>query len=305
MTIKSFFPPKNWQDFEMFIKDLSIEKFNNSFDLYGRSGQNQNGVDIIGNDKKNIIGIQCKHKMISKRTSTSFVTEINKTIIDDEISNANNFIPQLDRFIIATTSFRDVKIQSHFTKINKEREIKSLFPVEIWFWETIEEEINSNINILKKYYDIIVSHLDMEFKEKYILSVIRKSFFRPAFQTPFMVENSGNDFLQAIKDIQELLSTGKLKDTKGNYIAGSMPYISLSSNIDKTQFDYIYELLQQIRDYTTLKISENVIKQCRPDCICVTDHKVAMKLDELRRHTLESLNEILKRNGIDEIRIRF
>jgi hypothetical protein len=93
MITKSFFPPKNWQDFEIFIKDLSKEKFNSSFDLFGRSGQNQNGVDIIGIDNKKTVGIQCKHKMIEKATAKLFVTEINIKIIDEEIADANNFSP--------------------------------------------------------------------------------------------------------------------------------------------------------------------------------------------------------------------
>jgi hypothetical protein len=193
----------------------------------------------------------------------------------------------------------------HITKINKNREQNILFPIEIWFWETIEDEINSNFKIQKQYYDKVVSNFDTEFKEKYILTIIRKAFFRPAFQTPFMVENNGNDFLRAIKDIQELLSTGKLKDSKGNYIAGSLSYKNLRSTDDKDKFDKIYELLQQTRDYTTQKIKESTIKQCREDCICVSDYRVAEKLDQLRREILVILNSILKKNGIQIIQIRF
>jgi hypothetical protein len=304
MVQKNYFPPKNWQDFETLIKDLSIEKFNSSFDLFGRRGQSQNGIDIIGTHNGLTIGIQCKHKLISRATSNSFITELEAKTIEDEINKVSSFASGLDKLIIATTSFRDVHIQKLLLQINMTQASKSRFSIEIWFWETIEEEIDSNLNLLKKYYENIVPNFDLDFKEKHILTTIRNAFFRPAFITPFKAENNGNDFIKAIKDVQELLSIGKLKTRNDYYIAGSFSYRNLSSKKDKEMFEEIYQKLQHLRDYTTLKIKESKIKNCNENCFCVSDPEVENKLDILRRNILIQLNEILTRNGNEIIPIR-
>jgi len=66
---KTYYPPRNWQDFENLILDIAKYKIEGDFDKYGREGQSQDGVDIWGRDKKyKSIGIQCKYK---KRTTST------------------------------------------------------------------------------------------------------------------------------------------------------------------------------------------------------------------------------------------
>lgn len=76
MITRNFPIPANWQDFQIFIKDLFNEKYGD-FDIYGRSGQAQDGIDILGKYRKSIIGVQCK-RLSSKLSFTMVKKEIQK-----------------------------------------------------------------------------------------------------------------------------------------------------------------------------------------------------------------------------------
>lgn len=298
MITMNFPKPANWQDFQTFIKDLMNEKYEGGFDVFGRNGQAQNGIDILGQDNGQVIGVQCKRFDSTKLTFK---------IVENEVNKADNNNPPLQKFIFVTTTPRDKNIQNEIVKLNINRQKNSLFKIEIWFWETIEDEVNNNLSIWNKYYDGILSKIEKSReKDQYILGTIRKAFSRPAFSTPFMYENSSNDFIQAIKDIQEFLNTGKLKNREGEYIAGSCSYRQLSSSKDVKDIDDVVELLQEIRDYTTNEIKSGKIKVCEGrTCFCITNYRTERRLDELRRTLLELLNSILKRNKIQPINIRY
>lgn len=299
MRTMNFPKPANWQDFQIFIKDLMNEKYAGGFDIYGRNGQAQNGIDILGQFYGKVIGVQCK-----RFDPTKFTFKI----IQDEVNMADKNNPPLQKFIFATTIPRDKDIQKKIVELNVNRQKKILFEIEIWFWETIEDELNSNLSIRDKYYHDVFSKIDnSKEKEQHILETIRTAFSRPAFSTPFMHENSNNDFIQAIKDTQEFLNTGKSRNRDGEYIVGSCSYRELNSSKDIKDMDSIVELLQKIRDYITNEIKNGRIKVCEDKkCFCfVNYHMLSEKLDELRRSLLELLNCVLERNKIQPINIRY
>lgn len=294
----NFLKPANWQDFQTFIKDLLNEKYDEGFDIYGRNGQSQDGIDILGSYHSNVIGVQCKR----------LDSELTMKLVKEEIEKTDKSNLKLTKYIFATTTSRDKNIQKEILSLNLERKNYYLFEIELWFWETIEDEINGNINIQAKYYENILSKIDPKYKELHILDAIRTGFHRPAFLTPFHLENSNNDFFQAIKDMQEFLNTGKLRNRNGEYIAGSLPYKWLTNPNDLQDMNNVAELLQQIRDYITKGIKEGRIKTCegREDCFCFKDGgKSEMRLDELRRNLLFLLNHVFTRNNMREIPIRF
>ena len=161
MTL-SFPPPKNWQDFETLTKDVAKFKLAGNFENYGRLGQSQSGVDIYGLDYENRnTGIQCKHKASAKSSSSKIVTEVKVDVIDKEIALADTFIPHLEVFIIATTSFRDVELQNYVNKINNGRKNSKIPEVIIWTWDLFDEEINRhsdcNIYTTKGFCGILMS----------------------------------------------------------------------------------------------------------------------------------------------------
>ncbi len=89
---KSLRRPDNWQDFETLCKKLWGEIWNcPEIKKNGRSGQNQNGVDIYGIPKgeNEYYGIQCKGKDEYSNKQFS-VDEIN-----EEIDKAKTFTPTL------------------------------------------------------------------------------------------------------------------------------------------------------------------------------------------------------------------
>jgi hypothetical protein len=297
MKTMNFPIPANWQDFQILIKDILNEKYDGGFDVYGRNGQSQDGVDILKSQKNSIIGVQCK-RINSKLTLN---------MIKDEVKKSDNSNLGLTKYIFATTNKRDKEIQKEIATFNKERYKKSLFEIEIWFWETIEDEINDSAKIWDTYYTNIFSKIDSKDKENHILELIHTAFSRPAFLTPFRLENNDNDFFQAIKDTQEFLNTGKLKNRNGEYIAGSLSYKKLSNSQDVKNIFYATKLLQQIRDYITLGIKNGQIKVCEgKTCFCFKNRDQSEKeLDKMRHDLLVSLNQVFIRNNMNQIMFDF
>lgn len=125
--------PKNWQDFENNIRELMACVLNDpNTQQNGRSGQNQNGVDVYG--RRNglyYVGVQCKKRLEDKVTEQELRNEVEK---------AKNFNPKLKEFILTTTAPRDQKIQEIARVITEElKDSENPFVVYVWGWEDIEE----------------------------------------------------------------------------------------------------------------------------------------------------------------------
>jgi hypothetical protein len=127
--------PENWQDFEKLCKKLwgEIWDCKDTIQRNGRSGQNQNGVDVYGLPKNQIeyYGIQCKGK--DDYTNS----QLSKDEIDIEIAKALKFIPKLKRLIFATTANKDASIEEYIRQKNIEHKQKGLFEVYVSSWEDI------------------------------------------------------------------------------------------------------------------------------------------------------------------------
>jgi len=137
-------PPKSWDEFEDIVCDVAKIRWKNpSVTRYGRSGQRQNGVDVVGEPSHldGFSGIQCKNS-----------DEISIKVIEEEIAKAEKFDPQLSEYIIASTSKRDVTLQSAVMRLSLERKKAKKFPVQAWFWEDLELEIAGNAELVEKHY---------------------------------------------------------------------------------------------------------------------------------------------------------
>ena len=134
--------PKNEEHFESLCLDLYKLEFGDSTQKYGSRGQAQNGVDIFCPDQ--YIGIQCKKKEDNKK--------ITEKELEEEIQKAKNFQPTLKKFVLATTSKRDAKIQKKAWLISEEHKKNNLFVVEIHSWDEI-------IALLDKYPEIHTEYL--------------------------------------------------------------------------------------------------------------------------------------------------
>ena len=138
-------PPDDEHTFEKLSCDLWNRIFdNNSFQLVGRRGQNQDGVDVIGRDKSNnFIGIQCKCKGIGKK--------LTEKEIMDEVEKTKKFEPSLEEYYILTTAEKDGKIEKLAREITDQHLKQDLFKVFIWGWGDIQLKIQGYRNLMEKY----------------------------------------------------------------------------------------------------------------------------------------------------------
>ena len=125
-------PPANWDMFENICCDLWKHIWADpKTHIHGRKGQSQNGIDIYGKPlfSYSYSGVQCKGK------NRYYGNALKTTEVDSECEKARGFQPQLDTFIIATTSPRDKKIQEYCRTITQQK--KYPFAVDTWAWEDI------------------------------------------------------------------------------------------------------------------------------------------------------------------------
>lgn len=125
--------PKNWQDFENKTRELFacvLEDPNTQQN--GRSGQQQNGIDVYGTRRNGrLVGVQCKKKFENKVTEQELRSEVEK---------AKNFKPKIDEFILITTAPRDQKIQEVARIITEKlAQTEHHIHVSVWGWDDVEE----------------------------------------------------------------------------------------------------------------------------------------------------------------------
>lgn len=149
--------PSDCKEFESMVKDYFQKKYGGLVQLYGRTGQKQNGLDIIlKTEKNNFIGIQSKDYL---------KTDIKEKDIDNYIRIVEdgkvNF--RLDKFVIAIAKDNDVNLQNHIHNLSQTRVRQNRFDVEIIFWPDINSCILENEDLLKKYYgDIFKLQLETQ-----------------------------------------------------------------------------------------------------------------------------------------------
>ena len=131
--------------FEQMVKDCANKKYNKEFNLYGRTGQNQHGIDIYSiNDFAEVI--QCKNYTTNDKKAL-------KAKINEDFQSAYKYFCEEKKwnftsFIVATSADKDKCVDDVVIENNLHSEIKT----KILFWEDIEEIILANTDLLLKYY---------------------------------------------------------------------------------------------------------------------------------------------------------
>ena len=149
MSNQFIFPkPRDWNTFEDIVADVVSRKYQTyNLQRYGRGGQKQYGVDIVGPITEGLLGIQCKHHPDRNIP----IKEIN-----DEIGKSQEFSPGLQELMIATSASRDTTAHKHVLEVSEKREVKGDYPVIIKFWEDI-------IGWLFEYPDLVYKHFTKYF----------------------------------------------------------------------------------------------------------------------------------------------
>ena len=129
------------------VKDCAEKIWKQRFSCYGRSGQNQHGIDVISED--GCIVIQCKdHLKNDKESQNRFLREINRDYI-----KASSHFPAVRRFVVAAALDRDASLQDALLNWKEERNVtEEIIKKEILFWDDICEIITQYSELLKKYY---------------------------------------------------------------------------------------------------------------------------------------------------------
>lgn len=119
-----------------------------SAQLYGRRGQSQDGVDIIGRrngDLDCIVGIQCKLKGAGQ--------QLEEKEIREEVEKALKFKPPLSEYIIVTTAPDDSKFHTLALELSEfaSRGREKNFKVSILGWGSLEREIRRHPEALNAF----------------------------------------------------------------------------------------------------------------------------------------------------------
>lgn len=133
-------PLKSWQEFQKMVCELFREIWQDPHaQEFGRQGQKQDGIDIIGRRKGNNI-----YEAVQATIETPLTLE--KIKKDYDASQKLEF--KLDSFIIASTTKRDVELQKFAANLSGAGPYKCI----IWFWDDLVEKLADYEQIRRKYY---------------------------------------------------------------------------------------------------------------------------------------------------------
>jgi len=144
-------PPKSWDQFEEMCADLFQTMWNDaSLVRHGRSGQSQDGVDIVARHNALYpVGIQCK------RRAKWPVSKVTIAQIDSEIKDAEAFKPPLKHFYIVTTAQDDTKLQEHLRTRNGARKSASKFEVTLLGWSELVRRVTLEPTVAHKHFGAV------------------------------------------------------------------------------------------------------------------------------------------------------
>ena len=116
--------------------------------IYGRRGQRQHGVDILGcrnANQSHLVGIQCKLKTEGKR--------LHEREVREEVEKALTFEPPLTEYVIVTTAPDDAKIQSLVRKlaIQVSKCRQQQLSIAVFGWENLQLEIQRHPEALRAF----------------------------------------------------------------------------------------------------------------------------------------------------------
>ncbi|WP_395669346.1 restriction endonuclease [Rhodoferax sp.] len=144
-------PPKSWDQFEEMCADLFQTMWSDaSLVRHGRSGQSQDGVDIVARHNALYpVGIQCK-----RRTKWP-VSKVTVAQIGSEIRDAEAFKPPLKHFYIVTTAQDDTKLQEHLRTTNEARRKANKFEVTLLGWSELVRRVTLEPTVARKHFGAV------------------------------------------------------------------------------------------------------------------------------------------------------
>ncbi|MCE4564952.1 hypothetical protein INQ51_11585 [Maribellus sp. CM-23] len=146
--------PKSEDEWEDMVLDAMRIFWNDSNAYrYGRKGQRQNGIDIIGKKDSRIVAAQAKNCI-----------SLSKRIIDSEIKKTKKLFTPIDELYFVISGSRDNKLQELIHKISIENKTKEGFEIFILFFEDVIQYLTNNQELVKKYWQSFFDSVSQIFK---------------------------------------------------------------------------------------------------------------------------------------------
>lgn len=241
MSRYQFSPLKDEKEFESLVNDLCEEKYGLEFQVYGRKGQKQSGIDglCFSKHEKQIV-YQCKNKLII-RDDKEIRTELLEDL-ENEVKSASTKFTCIDTFVFANSFKQDTALQ------DKAADMSRLygFTVIVWSWEEIEGLLEKNLKVAKQYYPhlfdksiLTEQDIKQKFHENSIVllssssSYIEKSFIEmPEIDKIFEFIESENyqDDLLILTGKAGIGKTALLSKIQSRLIENHTAYLSIKSD---------------------------------------------------------------------------
>jgi len=234
------------KEFESLIAALFNEKYStNTFELLGRSGQAQYGIDIFSERYKTII--QCKYKdnadnkLLKQILKNDIVKEINQLTDKDSPFSKNLIL--FDHFILASTFYHDTELQLFCQELTDKNGNKYPFTISYLGWDEIKNWLKNYPKIIKEFFPNVFNDF---FVSKYINNV-------PVYNFADLI---GRESI--ISEIEYKLSNNKFIVLSG--VAGigktsiALAFVNESRIFDKIGFVYftgniVDDILNQFQSY--------------------------------------------------------
>lgn len=122
-------------------------------EMVGRSGQDQEGLDIIGRrptGTRGYFGIQCKLKEELGNNRS-----LRRKTLEAEVAEADKIEPRLSEFVFATTAANDIELQNHARALTAAREASDHpLDIQVIGWTQLRAMIGEHRDILDSYLGI-------------------------------------------------------------------------------------------------------------------------------------------------------
>ncbi len=124
------------------MQDVLSRREGIHFQVHGRRGQRQLGVDLFGTRPDGaLFGVQCKN-----------VASLSLQQILKEVELAEGFEPPLERFCVVTSVDADAHLHREIRLLSEDRRSKALFRVDVLFWQDIEHALSGHADLVVKHF---------------------------------------------------------------------------------------------------------------------------------------------------------
>lgn len=302
----SFLPPEHWQDFQDLVLSVSKKEWPEATSsAYGRPGQGQDGIDVLVTHPPSApIGIQVKkRRLFGADGKLEPGGKLSLAQVKKMVTEAENYHPPLQRLVIATTALTDAGLQKSVETLSADRAREKRFGVSLLFWEDFQRHLYWDSDLQRQYYSEWVEKTLGYTQVKHYLMMLRCAFTRPAFTTPLESEDSGDDMAAAISDTQAAISTGVLKDRRGNIVQRAPLALSNLSDSIRERLELALHALDQARTTYRDGIKDRAISS-RAHGVYIENSRGtndARRVDGLRADALDNLNAVFEAEGIESL----